>query len=86
MPKSKYESGDMMKELRKGAANKAYGQKAGQKDAPKPKPPKAGSSDPVDAEEKAKKAEEKAKKKGEQQANFAGRRTKDLMNMGKKKD
>ena len=39
MPKSKYESGDMMKNLREGAANKAYGQKAGQKDAPKPKPP-----------------------------------------------
>ena len=51
----------MMKELRKGAANKAYGQKAGQKDAPKPKPPKAGSSDPVDADEKAKKADKDEK-------------------------
>jgi hypothetical protein len=77
MPKSKYESGDMMKDLRKGAANKAYGQKT----APKPKPEMAEAKKDGSSDENPdpKKAEEMKKKGDERRANFASKRAKQFM-------
>jgi hypothetical protein len=77
MPKSKYDSGKMMEELRKGAAEKSYGQKA----APKPKPDMAKAKEDGSSDENPdpKKAEEMKKKTDERMKNLASGRKKQFL-------
>ena len=73
----KYKSGKMMEELRKGAAEKSYGQKA----APKPKPDMAKAKEDGSSDENPdpKKAEEMKKKTDERMKNLASGRKKQFL-------